>query len=725
MAKFSTVFVKPIEFYKRNLNFYSRYVELAASYISKLYGKPYEEAVLWVREKTLPGKELGIIDPVVTYLEQTSEGNREKKTATMSSYLKMVEERRYLMSPTMTAYRHPDEETSILGEYIDVGLKSRDVNKQKKLHFKDLKNKLMANIYDNRQNRNKIKNNSLSGAQGTTSSVLFTKSAHSTLTSTCRSASSNTNANTERLLSGNRHFWSADIAINNLITTIANTDFEKLQLVVDKYNLVYPSVQYTMRLINECTDLYWDDEYGTSRIYQLVKLLSPEERAAFCYSGDLSSLALNNPELVRSLLDGLVVLPSVPIENPKEKILMLGDDELPLLGIVTNELHGGLGIWKDPVIKGPNYGLIGAMAVKIMETMTEYGDLFDVFWATKNVASSMATFPSSIRKVVVASDTDSCIFTNQQWVEWYVGSFDENQDRVFSQEGFSCQAATTYLASQMTTHVLAIMSGNMGVADQHMRLLQMKNEYAFKIFSLTSMAKHYYAPMVAQEGNIYEKPDWEIKGATMRNSTAPKALCALSDAFLQQSVETIMAGKKLSLGEVLQYVANLEWSIVKSIELAEPTFFNKANIKSAGSYKNANSPYLHYRMWDEVFAPKYGQIEEPPYVALTCKLSHANKTEFDAWVDSWEDKEMSMRFREWLIKNKKDMLGQLHLPSDILVGRGLPVEILPALGIRMQVKSLMKSFYLILESFGYYCMNEDITRLVMDDFPATEIIKIV
>lgn len=725
MEQFKTAFVKPVEFYKRNLNFYSRYVELAGSYISKLYNVTLEEAMAWVREKTLPGKECGIIDPTVTYLEQVSEGNRVMKTAKLSAYLKMVEERRYLMSPTMTAYRHPDDELSILGEYIDVGLKSRNANKKKKLHFKSIKNHLLANIYDNRQNRNKIKNNSLSGAQGTTSSVLFTKSAHSTLTSTCRSASSNTNANTERLLSGNRHFWSADIAINCIVTTIANTDFEKLQRVVDRYNLVYPSVHYTMRLINECTGLYWNDEYGTSRIYQLVKLLSPQERAAFCYSGDLASLALNNPELVRNLLDGLIILPTEPIADPKEKILMLGEDEVPLLSIVTNELHIGNKLWDDPVTKGPNYGLIGAMADKIMATMNEYADLFDVFWATKNVASSMATFPSSIRKVVVASDTDSCIFTNQQWVEWYVGDFDTNQERVFSQIGFSCQAATTYLASQMTSHVLAVMSGNMGVADQHMRLLQMKNEYAFKVFSLTSMAKHYYAPMVAQEGNIYDQPAWEIKGATLRNSTAPKALCALSDEFLQNCVETIMGGKKLVLKEVLQYIANLEWSIVKSIESAEPTFFNKANIKSSGSYKNANSPYLHYKMWTEVFAPKYGHIEEPPYVALTCKLSHANKTEFDAWIESWEDKEMSMRFKDWLTKNNKDLLGQLHLPADILIGRGLPVEVVPALGIRMQVKSLMKSFYLILESLGYYCMNEDITRLIMDEFPPTEIINIV
>ncbi len=725
MAKFTTAFVKPVEYYKRNLNFYARYVELAASYISKVYGKTQKEAEAWVKEKTLPGKVLGIVDPTVMYLEQVSEGNRVKKHATMSAYLKMIEERRYLMAPTMTAYQHPDVEQSILGEYIEVGLKNRSGNKKKMLSFKAVKNHLMETIYNNRQNRNKIKNNSLSGAQGTTSSVLFTKSAHSALTSTCRSASSNTNANTERLLSGNRHFWSADIAMNAIVTTIANTDLKRLEEISDKYNIVYPTIQYTMRLINQCTDLYWSDDYGTLRIFQLVKQLTPVERAAFCYSGDLCSLAINNPELVRRLLDGLTLLPKEPVEDPKSIILQLGEDELPLLGIVTNELHYGKGIWHQDTVTGSNYGLIGAMAQKIMDTMNEFYDLFEVLWANKNVAASMATFPSSIRKVVVASDTDSCIFTNQQWVEWYVGSFDDSADKVFSQLGFSCQAATTYLASQMTTHVLAIMSGNMGVADQHMRLLQMKNEYAFKIFSLTSMAKHYYAPMVAQEGNIYPEPDWEIKGATMRNSTAPKALCKLSDQFLQDCVETIMSGKKLVLGEVLQYVANIEWSIVKSIELAEPTFFNKANIKNAGSYKNANSPYLHYTMWSEVFAPKYGAIEEPPYVALTCKLSHANVTEFNTWVDSWEDKEIANRFKTWILKNNKDMLTQLHLPADILISRGLPAEIISALDIRMQVKSLMKSFYLVLESFGYYCMNEDVTRLVMDEFPPTEIIKIV
>lgn len=725
MSKFTTVFVKPVEYYRRNLNFFAKYAEFAGLYLSKLYGKSREEMIAWVRDKTLPGKELGIIDPMVTYLEQETEGNRVLKQARMSAYLKMVEERRYGMSPTMTAYQHPDVEISPLAEYIDTGLTNRSKNKKKKLEFAKLKNKLMANIYDNRQNRNKIKNNSLSGAQGTKSSVLFTKSAHSTLTSTCRSASSNTNANVERLLSGNRHYWSADIAINCIVSTIALTDFDKVRIAIDKYNLVYPSAAFMMRLINECTQLYWEDDYGTARIYQLVKMLSPEERAAFCYSGDLSSLAFNNPEVVKHLLDGLIILPEHSVENPLEIIKKLNEDEGPLLGIVSNELHNGAGVWHADVTSGPNYGRIGAMAQQIMDTMTYYGELFDAFWVTKAVAASMATFPSSIRRVVVASDTDSCIFTNQHWVEWYVGSYDEKPAEVFSQLGFSCQAATTYLCSQMTTHVLATMSGNMGVADQYMRLLQMKNEYAFKIFSLTSMAKHYYAPMVAQEGNIYPEPDWEIKGATLRNSTAPKQLMKLSDKLIEDLVVRVTEGEKLELCEVLQYIANLEWSIVKSIEAAQPTFFAKANIKSKDSYKKENSPYLHYSLWNDVFGPKYGMMAEPPYVGLTCKLECNNQTEFDEWVASWEDTDMQARFKDWLNRNNKDFMSQMHLPMDILTARGVPVEVQKALGVRNQVKGLMKSFYLILESLGYYCMNDHISRMVMDDFPPTETIQIV
>lgn len=719
----TTIFFKPIEQYGRDLNYYRGYVEDAALYLQKVSGQPLELCRKWVIDNTMPGKRFGLIDPKVNYLEKVSEGNRELRDTTMSGYLKLVRDNRYIMSPTLTAYQHPDIEPSILAEYIQHGLKSRSANKKIYLTYRGEGNKLLAAIYNNRQNRNKIKNNSLSGAHGTTSSVLFLKSAHSTLTSVCRSASSNTNANLERLLAGNRHYWSMDIAITNIVNTVRLADYEKIRNAVAKYDLKLPDAAYAKALVKRCTDLYWVSPEATRRIDALIDTLLPLELAAYCYSADLYSLANINPGVVRAYLDGLTQIATDPVEDPLSWLKRLGGDELSLIGIVVNPLlpiiiknkKPTYDIWSKETQDAETFGLVGATAKKILDTNAYYADLFDALWLSKSIAPTMANFPTSVRRVVVASDTDSAIFTNQQWTQWYVGEIE------FGQRSFAAAAATTYLCSQYTIHVLATMSGNMGVAKQHMRLLEMKNEYAFKFFSLTSMAKHYYAAMAAQEGTVFHEdyPEWEIKGATLKNSNAPVRLIDQSDALIKRIALTVMSGKKLKLKEILQEIADAEHEIFRSMQKGASDYFNHIQIKSAESYKLEKSNFLHYLLWNEVFGPKYGTIIEPPYIAITVKLQIANKTDMAAWLETW-DPEMAQRMRDWMARYGKDVVKTLYLPADLIQSIKIPNEVMSVMNIRGTIKNLMKSFYLILESLGYFIINDDATRLVFDDLPCSK-----
>lgn len=718
-----SIFFKPVEQYGRDLNFYGSYVEDAAIYLSKLSGKDLDVCRQWVKDNTLPGRRFGLVDPKVRYLEKVSEGNRELRETTMSGYLKMVKDNNYIMSPTLTAYQHPDVDESVLAQYIQHGLKGRSANKKIMLKYKGEGNKLLAAIYNNRQNRNKIKNNSLSGAHGTTSSILFLKSAHSTLTSVCRSASSNTNANLERLLAGNRHYWSVDTAITNIVNTVRLADYDKIKAAVKFYGLVLPTAAYAKGLVKRATDLYWDSPTGTEKIDRLLDSLTPLELGAFCYAADLYSLANNNPDLVRRLLDGLCQMATEPVDDPLSYVKALGGDELALIGIVANPLLPVImkngkptkDLWADETKNCANYGLIGATAKQILDTREHFALLFDAFWLSKSVAPTMANFPTSVRRVVVASDTDSAIFTNQQWTQWYVGEIE------FGQRSFALAAATTYLASQYTVHVLATMSGNMGVAKQHMRLLEMKNEYAFKFFSLTSMAKHYYAAMAAQEGNVYpeDSPDWEIKGATLKNSNAPLKLIKQSDALIKRIAMTVMAGKKLKLREILQEIADAEHEIFRSMRKGDSNYFGSIQIKPAESYKLENSPYLHYLMWNEVFGPKFGVVTEPPYLAITVKLTVNNRTDMALWLEEW-DPDMAQRMRDWMAKYNKDVIKTMHLPADLIQSVKIPDEIMSRMDIRGSIKNLMKSFYLILESLGYFLINDDATRLVFDDIPCSK-----
>lgn len=711
---FEDPFYLPDDYYYRDLNQIKPYIEDAALYLSIVSGKDLDLCRTYVKKNIGRNGKFPITDPEVTFLHRESPGNRVKKTTTLLQYLRVVTNRRFIMSPTFTSYTHPDEKESLLAKYVTKELGNRSANKKKMFNYQREGNKVLEAIYKNRQQRNKIKCNSLSGAQGTKSSVLVNKTAHSTLTSICRSASSNTNANTERFLTGNRHYWSVNTAINNIVSIVRQSDYQLIRSAIDYFQLTIPTVEDVLWAVKRCTDLYWRDPNDWERIVVLVSKLTPIQRTAYLYTGDLYNLGRLNRELVRGLFTGLSVLdPSRVSLDPHTAVEALGGDEKALIGIVCQAYLTSYkkGIEDGKLPEDPNYPIIGYKAEEIIHTVKKFGLLIRAFWMTRNIPCSMALFPESIRRSVIASDTDSSIFSTQEWTQWYVG------EMAFDQLSFSVSAATTYLCSRLTAHTLCVMSGNMGVAKQHLRMLEMKNEFAFKMFSLTSMGKHYFAAKAAQEGGVFKEYDWEIKGATLKNSKAPKSIMVESDALIEHVAHTVMSGKKIKVLPILQDIANKEHVIRKSILSGSTEYFTTGQIKAAESYKTENSPYLQYDMWKEVFAPKYGECPPPPYGAIKVSIDTDTPAKFSEWVKSFTDTELASRLLVWMELKNKSHLTTIYIPITIAQQIGIPTELIDRMNIRSMVHGIMRSYYLILESLGLYVINDNLTRLVSDDFP--------
>lgn len=706
--------------YARDLNFVSVYQRDAALYISKMRGISVEDALVAVKRITGKGGRGALKNPRVLYLEQESPGNRVKKTGTLLGFLREVQERKLVMSPTMTAYTHPSEKRSVTAMYISDGLSKRSKNKKIMLKYKAEGNKLLTSIYNNRQQRNKIKNNSMSGAHGTPSSVLFIKSAHSSLTSTCRSAAQSTNANVDRILTGNRHYWSADIVISNITNCINNIDRARVAETMLQYGIKAPSKELTLGVVMSSCRLYWNSTRKDKRIRDLIWSLDDWERAAFLFSGDMYSLSRANPELVRDIFWHLSTLPTEHNTDGVSYFDMLEEDEKALLLIVADPIIRSRNVWQDPSVRAdPEWPRIEAAAKRILDGLNKYFDLFATFWLTGNVAASMAVYPAATRNAVVASDTDSSIFTNQDWVEWYQGTVDG------SQESFNIASASTYICSKLTSHVLAVMSGSMGVADEHLRMLQMKNEYAFKFFGLTTMAKHYFASMDAQEGNVYleEDVEMEIKGVTLRNSAAPPELVVESNNLIKHLVKEICADRKLCLTDILQDIADKEHRILHAIRKGDPHYFRQIRINSADSYKNENSVFLHKPLWDMTWGHRYGEAPPPTYQAMVIKTTINSKTDWNNWLDSIKDPAVLKGIEDFCKQYNKPLLKSFNLPYDIIKSTGIPEELLSVMNSRDMVRNLMKSFYLILETLNYFTINSKCTRLLSDDFPPSNSLR--
>jgi hypothetical protein len=701
--------------YTRQTDILPAYIQDSALYLSRMLNKPLEACVQFVTEQMRPGGLAPLHDPEVLFLQRQKNGDRKRQTTRLTEYLTLVRERQFILVPTMTVYLNPNQRESYNAKYIAVNLRKRKTFKKAMFDAKMRKDETQEAYYNILQNSTKIKNNSVSGAHASPSTILYNKSSHSTLTSTCRISTSYANANNEWYLAGNRHYWCPQVVLVTLLSACRHTDFDALRVAVERYSLVIPTTPMVMEAIERSTCHYWDNPVALKEIEGFVDTMLPLEKAAFLYNCDLFHLAKHNPALVRQVLEAFSTPGTMPSADPDASFAQVDSDQLTLVVLLCAPLLDGRSLTGAGGVKESDpaaYAMIAGTADRVRELVEEYTPLIHGLWRPSILPPSIAVLPHIIRRVVVASDTDSTIFTNQHWAEWMTDG------SLFSEQAYRVGYVTTYFTSQLVKHKLALMSANVGIVTKHIHRISMKNEYYFPVFSLTPVAKHYYAFRSAQEGNVFKEMETEIKGVHLRDSSAPVHVTKLLKHYMETTMQAIIDRGQLSLHEVLAPVATLELSIMQAVREGSYLYTKSAQIKDPSSYVQgtASPNYQHYLMWNEVFGPKYGTVVEPPYAAAKVSVDLDSTRTLQTWLSTMDDQELANRMRHWLERHKKVGITTFILPMPVLQVRGIPKEITDAIDLRKLVKNIVSPFYLVLESFGLYMSNDNITRLVSDTF---------
>jgi len=145
-------------------------------------------------------------------------------------------------------------------------------------------------------------------------------------------------------------------------------------------------------------------------------------------------------------------------------------------------------------------------------------------------------------------------------------------------------------------------------------------------------------------------------------------------------------------------------------------YFRIGQIKDAEGYKKSaeESPFMHYQLWQEVFAPKYGDTPEPPYMCVKVSSDINTKTDLKNWIDGMEDRALAARMQGWVDRTGRKNLTTFQLPEQCLQSKGIPSEIFDRIGVRKIVLDSSKVFYIILETLGHYWLDSKITKLVSD-----------
>lgn len=705
--QFSNPFLLPTDEYQRDIDVVKHYIDDAAKYISVMTGDPFDQCRDFVKAsiKSNAGP-LSVSDPTVVFLERKENGDRFETKTRLSSYLSKAIKRNRLIAPTLTTYLPSSEKKSLLTGFVRNNIKKR--NKAKKEMFAaEMANDTEVYAFKKNEQRNtKLSNNALSGAHASSSTPLHNKTAHSTLTSTCRSTAGYGNANNEKLLNGNRHYWSPEIVRANIISVVNHTDYVRLLKVMQKYNLHFPTVEETMACIKYSAELYWRSRTHFSQIEKIIKRLTDIERAAFVYTGDLYHLMKLNEGFVRKFIGQLSSRIEAIHPDPDSVFKNLPEDYTVLARQICVQDTKGLKI--EDLKKTQGYAIVASTAENIANTVTSYSDFIGVFFTTRNLPASVAHFPDSIRRAALTSDTDSTIFTVQDWVQWYFGSV------CFNNEATGVAATMIFLASQTITHVLAVMSANFGIEKELLHEIAMKNEFKFDVFVPTQVAKHYFACISCQEGNIFKELKMEIKGVHLKNSNLPKSIMSRAKDMMKEIMETIIDGKQISVLKYMTTIANIERELFASIERGSSEFFRFNQINTPESYKKSpeESPYSQYLMWNEVFGPKYGMVSPPPYTVMKISTELLTTGDINQWLVRMEDRELSSRMQKWIQDNRKTRITTFLIPDSIIQSHGIPKEIMEVLGARKIVLDNIKVFYLILETLGIFIQNK--TKLVSD-----------
>lgn len=695
--------------YKRDISVLTHANKQAAMYLHKRTGKPFDYCLDYVKRQTQPGGKFAIKDPMTKMFERGENGDREKVVVPFTTYLRNAISNREIIAGTLTTYLHPDVMESEVTGYLEDNIKGRAQAKHRMFEAIANNDAEAEVVAFTEQNGKKTTNNAMSGAQAAKSTPLYNVTGHSTLTSTCRMTSGYGNANNEKFIIGNRHYWSYDIVLNNIMSIISNSNYELIEKVMTQYGMIYPTVNDCMDCVTYSSKFYWNKRESLDNLRSTFESLEPIERAAFVYTGDFYHIAKHNGGLVRELLRRLTTRVDKEIENPAEVLKQAYSDVKIYACLICTEFLKGT---KLENIKGTKEYLYYVSTVKsIMDTINDYFYFFRAFMVTDNVPASVSYFPDSTRRIVVASDTDSTIYTVEDWVRWYCGKIR------FTAEANAISDAIVFLSSQSIVHVLARMSANLGVPEKRIFQIAMKNEFKFDVFVPAQVGKHYYAVKSSQEGIIFDKLKKEIKGVHLKSSSSPKEVIDQAENMMLDICHTVMDEREIDIQSILKQIGDTERKIYDSIIRGDSSYFRKAIIKPASSYKNGESTaaFKQYKLWNDIFGPKYGMAQEPPYNTIKVNVRLDKPTNTSEWLLSLQDKELANRALAYMKENEKNFLGgTIYVPENIAVSQGIPKEIVDVASIRELIKGITNPFYIILETLGVYMLNDKITRLVMD-----------
>lgn len=636
------------------------------------------------------------------------DGDLKEKETPLLNLMKELSEKHHIISPAGSVYKRTEEEKNLVSQFMT---HLKDIRKKaKKAMFKAKKEKnyTLAENENFRQANAKIKANAVSGIMKSAYNLFYDKGNYNSITSTGRTVVTMSATMIEQFAGGNFCFFNMNDLINHIVLckrTVPSK--ESIVECVKHYNLFVPTMEDLLEFLFDSISPYnilLSEIELRKNILNIIKNLSRAEIVYIYYYNNLVHLFMKNENIFKPMIEDMFSdnINSTTSIDPND-MFNVKEELMSVITTCNSHLISGKKIEEIP----EKYPEIASQIIDIgnhyQKTVNKLQMLFDVFINNSFIPPSLQTKKNMFRKNILLLDTDSNIFTLINWVKWYKN--DEFSDRI---ENYQISSFVVYLITQVIERTINIFVHQLGVSQEDIGKLSMKNEFLYSVLLLMDIKKNYLGLQTIQEGLLLDKPKLDLKGVTLRSSS----VCRESYLWFVDYVTYILntsQKSKLNPTDIIQKLVSFENKIRESLYNGETTYLKYTSVRMYENYKKPeSSSWLSAEGWNHIFGKLYDEIKLP----TKCPLLNIHPPS-KIYLDDLKQSNTDIHDNIISFYNKYNKYPKIIAIHPL--AEKIPVELIPLIDVRSIIYHNVASAYRILKNIGLnLCYKEQDETLFSD-----------
>jgi DNA polymerase elongation subunit (family B) len=312
-------------------------------------------------------------------------------------------------------------------------------------------------------------------------------------------------------------------------------------------------------------------------------------------------------------------------------------------------------------------------------------------------SNKLTRITDMLRKCIIISDTDSTFLNMEPTISWFSDTFDVKISEV---EKLSIINIFVYVITKLVRQVFDNLTTNMNFAKELQPLIEMKSEFNYSRIILTKNKKQYAGKILLQEGVLFTKPKYDIKGLSIKKIGTPKVA---RDAYERILVEDMLDSETINPSVVFKKIVDIERRIEKSITSGSTEFTKPARYNGESKYKNPISMQVvkGVRLWNFLFGSEFTIPE-----AMSVNLAKLKPLTLEQAKEAIDEKYHSG------LENYFNSDEQLEGTSITVIAipksyDTIPEAIIPLLDVETVVNDIIKPSNVLLESIGFTILKSN------------------